>query len=158
MVAAVGGVAVEGIRSHVAQFGQAAVALGLGRLLEEANRLALVGLGCVWLFQHVFVPGEQRLCALSVGQLGQWIEVGLPRIEVERDEAGVYHVRIRGEFGIHVDGNIEINKRMLVIWLGLLEVPGETRGSRRTRDGRTPFVRQERLVLWPNHRADGGMV
>jgi len=31
---------------------------------------------------------------------------------------------------------------------GLLEVAGETRGSRRTRDGRTPFVRQERMAEW----------
>jgi transposase-like protein len=121
---------------------------GLGRLLEEVSRLALVGLGCVWLVQHLFVLGEQRLCALSVGQLGQWVEGSVPRIEVERDQAGMYHVRIRGEFEIHVDGSIEINKRMLVIWLGLLEVPGETRGSRRTRDGRTPFVRQEQMADW----------
>jgi hypothetical protein len=120
----------------------------LGRVLEEASRLALVGLGYAWLVQHIFVLGEQKLCALSVGQLGQWAEVNLPRIEVERDEAGMYDVRIQGEFEIHVDGNIEINKRMLVIWLGLLEVPGETRGSRRTRDGRTPFVRQEQMADW----------
>ena len=26
--------------------------------------------------------------------------------------------------------------------------PGETRGSRRTRDGRTPFVRQEQMAAW----------
>jgi transposase-like protein len=102
----------------------------------------------VWLIQHIFVLGEQRLCALSVGNLGQWVEVSLPHIEVERDEAEMYHVRIRGEFEIFVDGNIEINRRMLVIWLGLLEVPGETRGSRRTRDGRTPFVRQEQMAAW----------
>jgi hypothetical protein len=121
---------------------------GLGRLLEEASRLALVGLGCVWLVQHLFVLDEQRLCGFLVGQLGQWVEGSVPRIEVERDQAGMYHVRIRGEFEIHVDGSIEINKRMLVIWLGLLEVPGETRGSRRTRDGRTPFVRQEQMADW----------
>jgi transposase-like protein len=37
---------------------------------------------------------------------------------------------------------------MLVIFLGQLEVPGETRASRRTRDGRTPFVRQEQMAAW----------
>jgi transposase-like protein len=37
---------------------------------------------------------------------------------------------------------------MLVIFLGLLEVGGETRGSRRTRDGRTPFVRQQQMESW----------
>jgi transposase-like protein len=121
---------------------------GLGRVMEEASRLALVGLGLVWLAQYISILGERSMCALSAGKLGQRVEVSLPRIEVERDEAGVYHVRIRGEFEIHVDGNVEMYKRILVIFLGLLEVPGETRGSRRTRDGRTPFVRQEQMAAW----------
>jgi hypothetical protein len=48
--AAVGGVAVEGIGSGLARFGGAQpLYRGLGRLMEEASRLALVGLGLVWL-------------------------------------------------------------------------------------------------------------
>jgi len=121
---------------------------GVGRLLEESSRVALVGLGFVWVAQHMSILGERSTCAVSVGTVGQWVEVSVPRIEVERDEGGVYHVRISGEFEMHVDGNVEMYKRMLVIFLGLLEVPGETRGSRRTRDGRTPFVRQEQLAAW----------
>jgi transposase-like protein len=69
-------------------------------------------------------------------------------MEVRKDDTGVYDVRLSGTFELHVDGTVEFYKRMLVIFLGLLEVPGETRGSRRTRDGRTPFVRQERLGAW----------
>jgi len=57
-------------------------------------------------------------------------------------------VCLQGEFILGVDGTVEVYKRLLVIFLGLLEVPGETRGSRRTRDGRTPFVRQEQLAEW----------
>jgi transposase-like protein len=121
---------------------------GVGRLMEEASRVALVGLGMVWLAQSLSVLGEGSPCALAVGSVDQWGEVSLPHIEVERDEAGVYHVRISGEFEIHINGNIEINKRVLVIFLGLLQVPGESRGSRRTRDGRTPFVRQEQMAAW----------
>jgi transposase-like protein len=120
----------------------------VGRLMEEASRVALVGLGLVWLAQHVFVLGEESPCGLWVGQVGQWVEEEEPRIEGERDEAGMCHVWINGKYEIHIDGNIEINKRMLVILLGLLEAPGETRGSRRTRDGRTPFVRQEQMAAW----------
>jgi transposase-like protein len=119
----------------------------VGRLMEEASRVALVGLGLVWLAQHLIVLGEESPCGLWVGQLGQWVEEE-PRIEGERDEAGMCHVWINGKYEIHIDGNIEINKRMLVILLGLLEAPGETRGSRRTRDGRTPFVRQEQMAAW----------
>ena len=120
----------------------------VGRLMEEASRVALVGLGLVWLAQHLFVLGEESPCGLWVGQLGQWVEEEGPHIEGERDEAGMCHVWINGKYEIHIDGNIEINKRMLVILLGLLEAPGETRGSRRTRDGRTPFVRQEQMAAW----------
>jgi len=121
---------------------------GVGRLMEEVGRLAFVGLGLMWLAQHISILGEQSRCALSAGKLSQWVEVSVPHIEVERDEAGTYHVRISGEFEIHVDGNVEMYERMLVIFLGLLEVPGEKRCSRRTRDGRTPFVRQEQMAEW----------
>lgn len=120
---------------------------GLGRLLEETSRAALVGLGMVWLVQHAAIPGEQCAWGLAAGTIGQGIKVELPSIEVERDGA-VYHVRIKGEFEIHVDGNVEMHKRLLIIFLGLLEVPEENRGSRRTRDGRTPFVRQEQMAEW----------
>ena len=121
---------------------------GLGRLMEEASRLALVGLGVVWLSQHICLLEDQRAYTMYVGQVGKCVEVTWPRIEVERDDDGWYHVRISGEFEIHVDGNVEMYKRMLVIFLGSLQVPGETRGSRRTRDGRTPFVRQQQLEAW----------
>jgi transposase-like protein len=121
---------------------------GLGRLMEEGSRLALVSLGWVWLTQSTVILGQQHTWVLGVGKVGSSVEVEWPRIEVERDEAGVYHVRISGEFEIHVDGNVEMYKRMLVIFLGRLEVTEESRGSRRTRDGRTPFVRQEQMAEW----------
>jgi transposase-like protein len=75
-------------------------------------------------------------------------EKSWPYVEVEQDEVGGYYVRIGGEFEAHVDGNVEMYKRMLVMFLVLLEVAGENRASRRTRDGRTPFVRQEQLAEW----------
>jgi transposase-like protein len=47
---------------------------------------------------------------------------------------------------LHIDGKVPFYKRMLIIFLRQLEAPGEVRGSRRTRDGRTPFVRQQQLA------------
>ena len=70
------------------------------------------------------------------------------QVEIEQQADGEYHVRLRGTFELQVNGEVEFCKRMLVIFLGLLEVPGERRASRRTRDGRTPFVRQEQLAQW----------
>ena len=121
---------------------------GLGRVGEEADRLALMGLALAWLSQYLPEPGEQGQSGQLLGGLGLGSVASVPRVEVERDEAGVYHVRISGEFELHIDGNVAFCKRILVIFLGLLEVPGETRGGRRTRDGRTPYVRQEQLAAW----------
>jgi hypothetical protein len=68
-----------------------------------------------------------------------------PQVEVTQDEEGICHVRLQGQFELHLDGTVPFYKRMLIIFLRQLEAPGETRGSRRTRDGRTPFVRQQQL-------------
>jgi len=120
----------------------------VGQLWEAASRWALIGLGIVWLGQHLSALGDFMPYGLSTCGASRGIEIHMPKVEVERDEAGVYHVRISGEFELHVDGNVEMYRRMLVIFLGHLEVQGETRGSRRTRDGRTPFVRQQQLAEW----------
>jgi hypothetical protein len=122
----------------------------MGRLGEEAGRLALLGLGLVWLGQQLSGSGwgEGRLYGLMVGGVRTLQPVSESSVAVTRDEAGVYHVRLRGEFELHIDGRVAFYKRMLVLFLGQLEVPGERRGSRRTRDGRTPFVRQEELATW----------
>jgi transposase-like protein len=114
----------------------------LGKVWDRATAIAVVGLGLVWTNQQVAQTAFSGVGFVPVG-LGLSAESGEALVEVVPDEAGVYHVRLRGEFVLHVDGTVEVYKRLLVIFLGLVEVPGEQRGSRRTRDGRTPFVRQE---------------
>jgi hypothetical protein len=109
--------------------------------------VALLALGTMWLGQAL--PGAGRwdvgLLALEGCVDGQSDGCG---IEVEQDEQGMYQVQLRGTFRLRVDGTIAFYVRMLAIFLGLLEVPGESRASRRTRDGRTPFVREEQLAEW----------
>ena len=114
----------------------------LGRVWEEASRVASMGLALVWLGRQLSTLGESSVHGLAVGG------VSLSSVEVEQDEEGIYHVRLRGEFELRVNGEVEFYKRMLAIFLGHLEVPGERRSSRRTRDGRTPFVQQEQLAVW----------
>jgi transposase-like protein len=117
---------------------------GLGRGLEVISGLALVGLALIWLAQQVAMGRERVLTqGLSLGSV-----MGTPYIEVEEDQRGWYHVRFGGEFELHLDGQVAFCQRMLTIFLGLLEVPGECRSSRRTRDERTPFVRQEQMAAW----------
>ena len=69
-----------------------------------------------------------------------------PSVTVERSEAGDATATLCGHFTLHVSGDDPFRVRMLALFLRQLEVPGHTRGSRRTRDGRTPFVRQQELA------------
>jgi transposase-like protein len=128
---------------------------------EEASRWALIGLGLMWLGQRLGEGGGYGGGGLVVGmgwqrsdlasaELGQAFSrsVSEPSVEVERDEQGNYHVRLRGELELRVDGTVTFYERMLAVFLGQLEAPGETRSSRRTRDGRTPFVRQQQMEAW----------
>jgi len=110
-------------------------------LLEEASRLALYGLAMWWLVEQVQRAGDRYVVSgLCIGGVHPGSEV-----EITEDEDGMCHVHLRGEFDLYIDCQVSFYKRMLVIFLRQLEVPGETRGSRRTRDGRTPFVRQQQL-------------
>lgn len=119
----------------------------VGRLWDRAAGLALAGVGLGWLSGHGPEPLAGKLGMLSLG-ICLPSEAQAPWVEVVRDEAGTYQVRLRGEFVLQVNGQVEFYVRMLIIFLGQLAVSGETRGSRRTRDGRTPFVRQEQLAAW----------
>lgn len=120
---------------------------GVGWLWDRAAGMALIGLGCTWASQQV---SPLMGCCAGMLPVGMCMarEPCAPTVEVVQDEAGVYHVQVRGEFRLEVNGQVEFYKRLLVIFLGLLELPGETRSSRRTRDGRTPFVRQEQMAAW----------
>ena len=68
-----------------------------------------------------------------------------PSVSVVADENNGYTAKLNGNFTLRVAGDDPFRKRLLILFLRLLEVPGQTRGSRRTRDGRTPFVRQQDL-------------
>ncbi len=69
-----------------------------------------------------------------------------PWVQVARQDDGSYQAELCGHFTLTVAGDHPFRMRLLVLFLSLLDVPGVTRGSRRTRDGRTPFVRQTQLA------------
>ena len=71
-----------------------------------------------------------------------------PWVEVVPEEDGSYTATLCGHFTLRVAGGHPFRVRMLMLFLQLLEVPGPQRGGRRTRDGRTPFVAQEKLAAW----------
>jgi transposase-like protein len=110
-------------------------------LLEEASRVALMGLVLMWFLTRQASIGD----AFSVSEMGIGCVAPSPVVEIVEDEEGMCHVRLPGGLELHIDGKVPFYKRTLVIFLRQLEMPGETRGSRRTRDGRTPVVRQQQL-------------
>jgi transposase-like protein len=71
-----------------------------------------------------------------------------PRVAVARQADGSYQATLCGHFTLAVAGDHPFRMRLLVLFLSLLDLPGAERGSRRTRDGRTPFVRQLQLAAW----------
>jgi len=71
-----------------------------------------------------------------------------PQVAVTRQADGSYQARQCGHFTLTVASDYPFRLRLLVLFLSLLDEPGATRGSRRTRDGRTPSVRQLRLAEW----------
>jgi hypothetical protein len=147
---------------------------GLGWLLWQAQRGLMVGylglvLGALGRFHPPTLWAEalERLRAGSPGagfhpptpstldagpspwllSLGCLICQGQePRVEVVPEEDGSYTAILCGHFTVQVAGDQPFRKRLLLLFLRLLEVPDEQRGSRRTRDGRTPFVRQQYLA------------
>jgi len=110
-------------------------------LLESATRWALFGLLGGWVLESL----QEADPEFSVGKLGVGGLALGPQVEVTQDEEGICHVRLQGEFELQIDGKVSFYKRMLIIFLRQLETPEEARGSRRTREGRTPFVRQQQL-------------
>jgi transposase-like protein len=103
--------------------------------------------------QVTFPP--PRLGALG-GSQGPWA-LGLgcvfchgeePWVEAVQEEDGSYTATLCGHFTLRMAGGDPFRVRMLMLFLRLLEVPGPQRGGRRTRDGRTPFVAQEKLAAW----------
>jgi hypothetical protein len=83
-----------------------------------------------------------------IGVVQEQGETMAARVEVERQENGDYLARLSGQFTLRVSSSSPFRVRMLIVFLGLLQGEGDARCSRRTRDGRTPLVRQEQMASW----------
>ncbi|UCC76452.1 MAG: transposase, partial [Anaerolineales bacterium] len=85
---------------------------------------------------------------LALGVCCPTCERDKPGVDVMRQEDGGYEATLCGHFTVRVTGDDPLRARLLMLFLRLLDVPGQARGSRRTRDGRTPFVRQQQVAAW----------
>jgi len=122
-------------------------------LLWQGQRMLVVGYLYLALDGVRSVAGE-RLTAnrpapyLTLGVCCPTCEREEPWVDVTRQEDGGYEATLCGHFTVRVSGDDPLRARLLMLLLRLLDVPGQTRGSRRTREGRTPFVRQQQAAAW----------
>ena len=146
-------------------------AVGLVPLLVTLSRTVQAGwpelatwapwrLGATALWHgHRLLLGGYLLLALWEAGRASGLPVGLglgclhcdreePWVGVTRQEDGRYRAEFCGHFELTLADRDPFRERLLLLFLRQLEVPGATRGSRRTRDGRTPFVRQMQLQAW----------
>ena len=127
---------------------------GIGWLLWQGQRWLMVGylgLAMSALFELHFrspasgpLEGSHGLWMLGLGGLVCGEEESW--VEVVQEEDGSYTATLCGHFTLHVAEDHPFRVRLLMLFLRQLEVSAEQRGSRRTRDGRTPFVRQQYLA------------
>ena len=135
------------------ELGQWPVWRGGRWLLWQGQRLLLVGYLGLALRQVRPVDGEEIASrgpahGLLLGLGCQVCDQEEPWVEVTRQEDGSYQATLCGHFSLRVAGDHPFRARLLMLFLRLLDAPSQQRGSRRTRDGRTPFVRQMQLSEW----------
>jgi transposase-like protein/DNA-directed RNA polymerase subunit RPC12/RpoP len=135
------------------ELGQWSVWRGGYWLLWQGQRLLLVGYLGLALRQIKLGAGEETASRgpaprLLLGVGCQYCGTEEPWVEVKRQEDGSYQATLCGHFGVRVSGDEPFRARLLMLFLRLLDAPGQKRGSRRTRNGRTPFVRQRQLAAW----------
>jgi transposase-like protein len=87
---------------------------------------------------------------LLLGLGCQYCDRERPWVEVTCQEDGSYKATLCGHFSLGVAGDDPFRARLLMLFLRGLDAPGQRRGSRRTREGRMPFVRQQQLSAWFN--------
>jgi transposase-like protein len=119
-------------------------------LLWQGQRVVLVvALGLAW--------KEIRQGGSSFPVSGPPLLLGLgcqhchreePWVEVRHHKDGSYQATLCGHFTIRVAGDHPFRARMLMLFLRLLDAPVVPRRGPRTRDGRSPFIRQGQTAEW----------
>jgi len=132
----------------------------MGRGLERVVLLGGLSLGLERVVESALIWGQSALTQLanSSGEIsglsillcGLCVaggsQVSLYKEVDEAGEAVAYRACLRGEFELRVAADDFFRRRLLILFLRLLEEEGHQRGSRRTREGRTPAVRQQPLA------------
>ena len=126
---------------------------GGGWVLWQGQRLLVMGFLAMAVSQAWELDSRQPAWPTA----GKWLPLTLGCQVCGHDESGVevtrladggYQATLCGHFSLRVDGDDPFRARLLLLFLRLLDGPSPRQGSRRTRDGRTPFVRQAQVSGW----------
>lgn len=120
--------------------------------LWQVQRILLLGYAGLSAY-HLLEPLLHQN-AWGVGLLGCAVCGEEPSVAVRRTEDGYWQADLSGHFTLRVSDEHPFRLRLLLIFLGLLQSDNDERKSRRTRDGRTPFARQEQLADWTNTKQE----
>jgi transposase-like protein len=119
------------------------LSLGLSRAVPAAMTWGWLSLERLAESSSVTIGLTTLLGCLCVGSGSQ---VCLRKEVNEQGEVVAYGASLEGHFELTVAADDFFRRRLLILFLRLLEEPGHQRGSRRTRSGRTPAVRQQALA------------
>jgi hypothetical protein len=120
--------------------------------LWDVQRILLLGYAGLSV-QHLLEPLLNQN-GWGIGLLGCALCGAEPSVEVRQTEEGDWQAEISGHFTLQVSADHPFRLRLLLIFLGHLQSENDERKSRRTRDGRTPFVRQEQLANWTHTKQE----
>ena len=110
------------------------------RLLWQGQRVLIV-LSVALVLKHAKQGGDASCVSHTPILFGigcQYWGREEPWVEVKCDEGGSHQAALCGHFTIQVSGDHPFRAWTLMLFLGLLDAPDRSRGSRRTRDGCTP--------------------
>lgn len=124
----------------------------IGQRLWEVQRILLLGYAGLSVGHLLEQLSNQNMW--GIGILGSAVCGVEPRVEVRQTEEGDWQADLSGHFTLRVSAGHPFRLRLLIIFLGLLQREKDERQSRRTRDGRTPFVRQEQLANWTDTKQE----
>jgi transposase-like protein len=92
------------------------------------------------------MPGQALSCTASLGCV--FCGRQEPWVDVVTEADGSYTASLCGHFTFRMASDDVFQQRMAVHFLLQLEGAGPQRSGRRTRDGRTPFVSQQKVSTW----------
>ena len=143
----------QAVRAFWPELGCAPLWRGGWWVLWQGQRLLILGALVVVVHDRWGLGGQKPASSPVDG----WLPVTLgcqvcahdePRVEVVRTPEGGYQATLCGHFSVQVSGDHPFRARLLLLFLRLLDGPSPRQGSRRTRDGRAPLVRQTQIADW----------